>query len=95
MPILNKIDENEVYNDLIKEIMSLNEEIKNKISEITYTPNEYDKKRFLLYMDDGNHVYINISKFQNLNYYNEIYPTLNNKKGILYLDSGNHFEVFK
>ena len=25
--------------------------------------------------------------------YNEIYPTLEGKKGILYLDSGNHFEI--
>ena len=28
-------------------------------------------------------------------YKQEIYPTLNNKKGTLYLDSGNHFELFK
>ena len=32
--------------------------------------------------------------FPNLfNNYNEIYPTLENKKGILHLDSGNHFEI--
>ena len=46
-------------------------------------------------MDDGNHVYININKFEKLNYYSDIYPSLNNKKGTLYLDSGSHFEVFK
>ena len=45
-------------------------------------------------MNDGNHIYINISKLDNLNYYSEIYPTLNGKKGTLYLDSGNHFEPF-
>ena len=45
-------------------------------------------------ISDGNHVYVNIAKFSKLNYYDEIYPTLNNKKGTLYLDSGNHFEVF-
>ena len=63
-------------------------------TEIIYSKSEYDNTRFLLYMDDGNHVYVNINKFSKLNYYNEIYTTLNNKKGTLYLDSGNHFEVF-
>ena len=31
--------------------------------------------------------------FNLINKYNDIYPTLDNKKGILYLDSGNHFEI--
>ena len=46
-------------------------------------------------MVDGNYVYMTISKFETINYYNQIYPTLNGKKGILYLDSGNHFQEFK
>ena len=95
LPILNNLEENKTYDDLIKEILKLNNESKANISQIIYSPSEYDKTRFLLYMDDGNHVYINISKFSNINYYSEIYPTLKGKKGTLYLDSGNHFEVFK
>ena len=75
-------------------LSKLNATEKNQISEIIYTPSEYDNTRFLLYMNDGNHIYINISKLDNLNYYSEIYPTLNGKKGTLYLDSGNHFEPF-
>ena len=46
-------------------------------------------------MCDGNYIYVNLSKFSSMNYYNEIYPTLDEKKGILYLDSGNHFQEFK
>lgn len=92
--LLNEVD-NSIYSKFISEMTNINEEVKDKISEIKYIPSEYDKTRFLLYMKDGNFVYININKFNNLNYYNEIYPTLNNKKGTLYLDSGNHFEVFK
>ena len=95
VPILNNTPDNEVYNDLLTELSKLNKSELSRISEITHSPTEYDKTRFLLYMNDGNHVYINITSFDKLNYYNEIYPTLNNKKGTLYLDSGNHFEVFK
>ena len=95
VPVLNNMTDEEIYKNLLKELNELNKSELYRISEITYSPTEYDKTRFLLYMNDGNHVYINITRFDKLNYYNEIYPTLNNKKGTLYLDSGNHFEVFK
>lgn len=91
--LLNEVP-NTVYNSFINKINLVSSEIAKEISEIKYMPSEYDNSRFLLYMKDGNHVYINISKFDKLNYYNEIYPTLNNKKGTLYLDSGNHFKTF-
>ena len=69
--------------------------IREKISEIKYDPNEFDEERFLLYMDDGNSVYITITKFERLNYYNEVLPQLDGKKGYLYLDSGNHFQIMQ
>ena len=46
-------------------------------------------------MDDGNSVYITITKFERLNYYNEVLPQLDGKKGYLYLDSGNHFKIMQ
>lgn len=95
IPTLTNLEENKIYEDLIKAMLKIDESSKCKISQIIYSPSEYDDTRFLLYMDDGNHVYINLNKFSNINYYSEIYPTLNNKKGTLYLDSGNHFEIFK
>lgn len=94
LPILSDLDDKEVYTKLINKLSKLNATERNQISEIIYAPSEYDNTRFLLYMNDGNHIYINISKLDNLNYYSEIYPTLNGKKGTLYLDSGNHFEPF-
>lgn len=94
VPVLTNEVNTEVYESLIKELSNIDDLIRSQISEIIYSKSEYDDTRFLLYMDDGNHVYVNINKFSKLNYYNEIYPTLNNKKGTLYLDSGNHFEVF-
>ena len=69
--------------------------ILNQISEILYEPNDYDKDRFLLYMDAGNSVYLTLTKFEQINYYDEVLPQLEGKKGILYLDSGNHFEIME
>ena len=77
----------------IKKMDRVNEEILGKISDIEYVPNEFDKDRFLLYMDDGNSVYVTITKFNNINYYNYVLSQLEGRKGILYLDSGNHFEI--
>ncbi len=95
LPVLSNLEENDIYDSLIKKMLLTKKEARDDISQIIYSPTEYDNARFLLYMDDGNHVYINLIKFTNLNYYSDIYPTLNNKKGTLYLDSGNHFEIFK
>ena len=95
LPVLSNLEENEIYDSLIKKLLQTNKEARDDISQIIYSPTEYDNTRFLLYMDDGNHVYINLVKFTNMNFYSSIYPTLNNKKGTLYLDSGNHFEIFK
>ncbi len=81
-----------IYNDFIKKLAKLDLDIRSKISEIKYDPSEYDNARFMIYMVDGNYIYITITKFNSLNYYNDIYPTLEGKKGILYLDSGNHFQ---
>lgn len=83
-----------VYDNFISHFAKLNSDVRDKISEIKYDPSEYDNSRFLLYMIDGNYVYITITKMDSLNYYNEIYPTLEGKKGTLYLDSGNHFQAF-
>lgn len=93
LPILtNEIDE-DVYNEFIKKIVLIDKSIMSKISEIEYSPSTIDKEKFLFLMNDGNMVYITLSKIDLVNNYNEIYPTLDGKKGILHLDSGNHFEI--
>lgn len=84
---------NTKYSSLIKNMSKVDEDILGKISEITYVPNDYDKDRFLLYMDDDNSVYLTLTKFKMINYYNKVVPQLEGKRGVLYLDSGNHFQV--
>ena len=81
------------YKTFIKKVNKIDEEILNIISDIEYVPNELDKDRFLLYMDDGNMVYLTLTKFNMINYYNDVLSQLEGKKGILYLDNGNHFQI--
>ena len=71
----------------------------SSISEIEYSPDKsgtgsiLDETRFMFRMNDGNIVYINLDKLDNMKYYFKIYASLNNKKGILHLDSGDYMEV--
>ena len=92
--LINEIPSNKMKS-FIKYFKRIDKNIREKISEIKYEPNDYDKDRFLLYMDDGNSVYLTITKFERLNYYNDVLPQLDGKKGILYLDSGNHFQIMQ
>ena len=86
-------DCSDVGDKFIDKLLLVDKDILSHISEIEYKPTELDKERFMFYMTDGNYVYITLSKINLINSYNEIYPTLEGKKGILYLDSGNHFEI--
>lgn len=81
------------YEKFIKEMNNIKKDTLSKIADIEYKPNDYDKDRFLLYMDDGNMVYLTLTKFNMINHYNEVLSQLENHKGILYLDNGNHFQI--
>lgn len=81
------------YEKFIKKMSNVKDDILSKISDIEYQPNDYDKDRFLLYMDDSNMVYLTLTKFNTINHYNEVLPQLEGHKGILYFDSGNHFQI--
>jgi len=95
LPILLNYIPDIKYDSFIKGMNLVKEDIKNQISEIMYYPNEQDDDRFLLYMNDGNYVYLTLTKFKQINYYEDVLKTLKGKKGILYLDSGNHFEIIE
>lgn len=93
VPLLINYVPEDIENKFTNEFSKIDESIINRISEIEYSSTSYDKERFLLYMNDGILVYINISKLSALNKYVEIVKKLENHKGILYLDSGNYFEI--
>lgn len=81
------------YDELIQQLSKINNEIREKISEIKYEPTGQDKDRFALLMNDGNLVYVTLTKFNKIEYYNTIISDFPCQKGILNLDSGNHFEI--
>lgn len=95
LPTLINFTPDVKYSELIKKFALVKEDIRLKISEIKYEPTEQDKDRFLFLMDDGNKVYLTLTKFDRINYYDTILEELNLEcqKGILNLDSGNHFEL--
>jgi len=92
--LINYVPDNK-YNKFFKGMNSVSSAVLSQISDIEYLPNDYDKDRFLLYMDDGNMVYLTLTKFKMINHYNEVLSQLDNHKGILYLDSGNHFKIME
>lgn len=80
------------YSKFIKAMDTIDSNTLLKISEIYYDPNSIDDDRFLLYVNDGNKVYLTIEKFSKINNYNEIIKTIGSGNGTLYLDYGNYFE---
>lgn len=93
IPRLNNYVPKEMYSSFVNSINEINKDILIKISDIEYRPNDIDKERFLLYMDDGNNVYLTLTKIDKINYYNKVLAQLDGHKGILYLDNGNHFKI--
>lgn len=92
--LINEVP-NTIYSKFVSKLKKIDIDILNRISEIEYKPNDVDQERFLLIMNDGNYVYLNLSRFLNLNKYIDIMESFPNKKGILYLDSGEYFDVLE
>ncbi len=86
-------DITEIKEKYVNSFSKVDDEVLYQISEIEWTPNEVDNERFSLMMDDGNLVYITLSKIKKINKYNNIYSSMEGKKGIIYLDSGDYIEI--
>lgn len=89
--LINEIGDKKIYNKLISKMNKINKNTLSMISELTYSPNGIDKERFLFSMNDGNYVYVTLTKLSKINDYKSIIDSVENKKGILYLDYGNYF----
>ena len=91
IPTLINYVTSDIYNNLITKMSDIDSNIISLISEIEYSPDIKDDitindSRFILKMNDGNLVYIDLVNFTNLNMYETIYSHLNSK-GIIHLDS--------
>jgi len=92
VPILiNSVDD--IFEDFCKYFSKIDNNMLSKISEIEYVPNNVDKQRFLFYMNDGNLVYVTLTRIEKINKYNSIKDQLAEHEGIVYLDSGDYFEI--
>lgn len=94
VPILVNYIPDTIYDNFIKELVNIDNEILKRISEIKYDPSDVDDERFLLSMVDGNYVYLTLNRFDAINNYIVIIKNFDNKKGILNLDVGNVFKYF-
>lgn len=97
-PLLINYVPKETFNKLIKGLSKIDEDIITMISEIEYSPDKYndvvvDSERFLLRMNDGNNVYINLVNIEKLNKYQTIYSSVGSG-GTLYLDSSSNNYIF-
>lgn len=90
LPTLVNYVPSDIYEELIKKMSETGADIISLISEIEYSPDVKDDvtindSRFILRMNDGNHVYIDLVNFENLEKYKLIYSSLE-EKGVLHLD---------
>lgn len=84
-----------IYKDFVEKMSLIDDSVLRRMSEIKYDPNDVDEERFLVYMNDGNYVYLTLKSFTDINEYINIVKNFNSKKGILYLDSGEYFQVLE
>jgi len=91
IPILTNTMPKEVYDKLIISLDKVDEDVMLKISEIEYAQIEQDTERFLIKTTDKIKIYLNIRKFDDINYYNELLATIDGKTGTWHLDYGNYF----
>lgn len=90
LPTLVNYVPSDIYTELISKMKIIPNDIISLISEIEYSPDIKDDvtindSRFILRMNDGNQVYIDLVNFENLTKYKLIYSSLE-EKGILHLD---------
>ncbi len=72
VPVLLNYIPDTKYASFLKQMNRVNDSIKSEISEIRYYPNPQDDDRFLLHMNDGNLVYLTLTKFNQVHYYDDV-----------------------
>lgn len=91
--LLNMIDDSSLLKRTAIKFGGVDANVLRQISEVEYQPVEVDGDRFLLYMNDGNLIYITLTKINKINKYNQIRDKLDGHMGIIYLDAGDYVEL--
>ena len=101
IPILINYIPDDIYSELIEKMDKIDSNIISLVSEIEYSPDikdstMIDKYRFILRMNDGNRIFINIANFEKLNEYKRLFSTIEeNEKGTFYLDGSRKNVLFR
>lgn len=98
IPTLINYTPSDILSDFVEKMSLLDQNLINKISEIEYAPSikddvVLDDERFILKMNDGNTVHVNIINFEKFANYDSILELVS-EKGTLYLDSSNDGNIF-
>lgn len=94
VPYLKDMIPKEKKKRFLKAMNKIDKDILCQMSQIKYDPNEIDKDRYYVYMNDGNSVYLTVNKFDKINKYNTILENIGKQNGTLYLDYGDYFEAY-
>lgn len=101
IPTLINYTPSDILKNLNTKMATIDADIISLISEIEYSPDikngvTIDENRFILRMNDGNRVLINIANFAKLNSYKELYATIDeNELGTFYLDGNRSNVLFR
>ena len=96
VPVLINFVPEDVEKEFTEKLSKVDKNILSLVSEIEYSTTDYDDERFILYMNDGNQVYVTNNRVEVLNKYINIMKKISSdKKGILYLDNGNYFKIME
>jgi cell division protein FtsQ len=97
MPILKKFEEGEALKEAISQLLKMNLEVKNSISEIIYAPKKTDPFRVVIFMNDGFEVHATLRTLADkMKHYPSIISQLDpSKKGIIDLEVGTFFKEYE
>ncbi len=95
-PVLNQFNEPKIRKRMTKQLLKMDKNIYQSISEIIYKGTEEDTESLTVYMDDGNEVRGIISTFaEQMDYYPDIAAQLTGyEKGVIDLEVGAYFVPF-
>ena len=93
VPILTTDVSKDIYDEFLEKFSKIDSVVFDNISEVSYTPRDVDKELFMLTMNDGNYISVNLNRFDTVNKYFDMVIKFNNHRGILYLDSGEYFKI--
>ncbi|BAQ10430.1 cell-division initiation protein [Bacillus sp. OxB-1] len=95
-PILNNFDDAAIREEMTGQLLQVDSDVYDAISEIIYEGTEDDSDRLRVYMNDGYEVRAVISSFADkMNYYPQVTAQLQgHEKGVIDMEVGTYFTPF-